>query len=206
MVVCQCPLITSIKRETKQTLEHPLTPTLTQLLPPQLNKSTEENFILHPSASTYQSSFWPSRLRAQRNMCIFVGLCPAIEILKAPLQSHWSPRRPCLDCGGSLLQGTKGQVQYNTSSWWPEKGAFTCMTSTSLHITVAWSPCTPGFPYSGLSKLLLSFSSFLNISEGWVKVWSKSSLLIFYLGYQYPSVHPHTLGTDSSSLGTEPLP
>ena len=88
MDVCQYTLNTSIKGETKQTLEHHLTRTLAQALPPQLNKSTEDNYILHPFASTDQSSLWPSMLRVPGNMCKFVGLYPATEILKAPLQSQ----------------------------------------------------------------------------------------------------------------------
>lgn len=47
------------------------------------------------------------------------------------------------------------------------------MICTTLHITVACSPYTPGFPHLGLSKLVLSSSRFPHNNEGWVKIWSK---------------------------------
>lgn len=151
MDVCQYSLNTSIKGETKQTLEHHLTQALAQALPSSLSKSTEDNYILHPLASTDQRSLWPSRLKVPGNMCKCVGLYPALRSWK-----HLSSPSGVPDglvwilLVHSLSQGIpKERCRVNTSSWWPEKGEFTCMTSTSLHITVACSFCTLGFPHQG---------------------------------------------------------
>lgn len=53
------------------------------------------------------------------------------------------------------------------------------MTSTSLHVSVAHSPCTPGFPHLGLSKLVLSSSRYPHTSADWVKTGAKAHLLYF---------------------------
>lgn len=127
------------------------------------------------SSSTDQSGLWPSGLRVPGNVQIF-----------RPLPIHWSLQSTslvleevemaCLDCG-LFLQSSKEEVKWSTTSWWPEKGEFRCMTSTCLHTTTACGPCTPRFPLSGLPKLVLSPSKILLTSKGWVKVCSKGSPL-----------------------------
>lgn len=110
-------------------------------------------------------------------------------------------------CWCSLfLQSTKKEVQSNSTSRWPEKVEFKCRTSTCLHTTVAHSSCTPRFPPSGLPKLVLSPSKLPHTSKVWVRICSKGSPLVLYLGCQDWSVQSHSLETDATLPGTEPLP
>lgn len=204
--VCQYTLNTSINRETRQTLEHHQTSyssSSTASLPQQVHGRQ-----LHTlSASTDQSSRWPSGLRVPGNVQIFRCLPTHWYLESASLILEKVEMALFGLCWCTLfLQGTKEEVQCNTTRWWPERGELLCMTSTCLHTTVARSPCTPGFPPSGLPKLALSPSRFPHTCKGWVKVWSKGSPLTLYLRCQYGSVHSQSLGTDSALPGTEPLP
>lgn len=115
--MCQYTLNNSIKEENKQTLEHHLIHALAKALPPQFSKSIEDNYIVHPSVSTDQSSPCPSRIRVPGNRCKFVGLYPATEILKVALGPSGVPDGLVwIVLPPSLLQDTKGELQCNISS------------------------------------------------------------------------------------------